>query len=352
MPLLKALKHIALIPLFTGVFYCSAQSVRFQFYRTKACTIIEKLDTAYSLYKIPGSIDTDYFPKKGTCYLPGPGRYKISIIGPLLDTVFNIRDTGLFIFKYTEPDHGLYYTGAVDTPPLYSRCDNLLDGYQEYHYPNGNLEMRGIFRHGDPRDSIVIFYRNGQEKKRTTRYPKIIITKTFDSLGHILSVFQTQNISFMTYREYTNIEFYPNGEVRKKESSVGHVRRLEEYYANGKPKTRHTKKYRIEYYENGSQKITYTWAYKRGQITHSRDFTICKTEFDSTGRITRKIVYHQSWSNPVDQPNLATTRSSWIISYDKFERANKVLSVHDMDTEEFMQKYPSELDDDEPGEYE
>ena len=352
MPLSKTLRHVVLILLFTGVFVCSGQGVRFQFYRTKACTTIEKLDTAYSLYKIPGSIDTDYFPKNGTVYLPGPGRYKIAMIGPLLDTVFNIRDTGLFVFRYTEPDHGLYYTGAVDTPPLYSRCDRLLQGYQEYYYPNGNLQMRGIFKTGYPKDSMVTFYQNGQTKSRMMRYPKVIITTTFDSLGHKLTVYQTQNISFMTYREYTGIVFYPDGTLKKKESSIKHVKRLEEYYANGKPKTRHTKKYRTEYYENGAKKITYTWTYKRNHITHSRDFTICKTEFDSTGRITRKIVYHQSWSYPVDQPNLATTRSSWIISYDKFERANKVLSVHDMDTEEFMQKYPSELDDDEPGEYE
>ncbi|MEO6631758.1 MAG: hypothetical protein ABIN13_08560, partial [Mucilaginibacter sp.] len=162
----------------------------------------------------------------------------------------------------------------------------------------------------------------------------------------ILSVFQTQNISFMTYREYTNIEFYPNGEVRKKESSVGHVRRLEEYYANGKPKTRHTKKYRTEYYENGSQKRTYTWTYKRNHTLHSNDFTIYRTEFNLAGRVTLKMAYSQGWSYKVDQPSLALKRSDWIISYDNFEEGSKMPSVADISTDDFIKKYPAFVDDD------
>lgn len=351
-PDLKIIKHIALILVLTRAGICYGQTVRFQLYRTKACSAIEKLDTAYSLYKIPGSVDTDYVPKKGVVFLPGPGRYGISALGSLLHTVFDVCDTGLYIFRYKEPDHGLYYTGAVDTPPLYSRCDSLLQGYQEYHYPNGNLQMRGMFRDGDPRDSIVTFYTNGQTRKRMMRYPKVIMSMEFDSLGHKLSIIHIQNKSFMTYREYDVTEFYPNGMLKKKESSIKRIKRLEAFFTNGKRKTIHTKKYRTEYYENGSPKITYTWNYKPDHITQSRDFTVCKTEFDSTGHITRKIVYHQSWSDPVDQPNLAVTRSGWIISYDKYEQGNKVLSVLDMDTEEFMEKYPAELKDDEPGEFE
>lgn len=346
MLLTKTLRCVVLILLFTGVFVCSGQGVRFQFYRTRACTALQKLDTAYSLYKVSGSIDTDYFPKKGTVYLPGPGRYKIAMIGPLLDTVFNIRDTGLFVFRYAEPDHGLYNTGAVDTPPLYYRCDSLLQGYHEYYYPNGNLQMRGIFKTGYPKDSMVTFYQNGQTKSRMMRYPKVIITTTFDSIGHKLTDYQTQNISFMTYREYTSTAFYPNGKVKKKESSINHVRRLEEYYSNGKPKTRHTKKYRTEYYENGLQKRTYTWTHKRDHILHSNDFTIYRTDFNLAGRVTLKTTYSQGWTFKVDQPSLALKRSDWIISYDKYEGGNKVLSVADISTEDFTKKYPADVDDD------
>jgi len=330
---------------FTGVLASSAQSVRFQFYRTKACTIIEKLDTVYSLYKIPGSVHTDYFPKKGTVYLPGPGTYKIVTRGPLLDTVFNIRDTGLFIFRYREPDHGLYYTGALDTPPLYSHCDTLLDGYQEYHYPGGNLEMRGTFKKGHEKDSIVTFYRNGQIKSRMLRFPKLITVTSFDSLGHKIRYYNGQNKSFMTYIEFDDTEFYTDGKVKKKQSSKNYIKTLEAYYPSGKPKIIHTKRFRTEYYETGLKKITYTWTFKRDHIVHSKDFTICKTEFDATGQVTRKTVYNEWGTHPVDQPGLAVTYSSWIASLDRFENGKNVFSAKDMDTKEFMKKYPAELND-------
>src|SRR5579862_5407649 len=99
---------------------CFGQSVRFQLYRTKACSTIEKLDSSYWVYKVGALFDTSYSPKSGIAYLPGPGKYGVSGIGPIVDTVFDIRDTGLFIARLREPDAGLYITGAFDTPPLYT----------------------------------------------------------------------------------------------------------------------------------------------------------------------------------------------------------------------------------------
>ncbi len=341
----KVIKHIAFILLVLSSIVCSGQGVRFQFYRTKACSTIEQLDTAYSLFKIPRVFDTSYTPKAGTVYLPVPGRYGIFSNGPLIDTVLDICDTGFFVFRFKEPDHGLYVTGAFDEPALYSRCDSLLNGYQEYHSPNGDLEMRGTFKGGYRMDSVVTFYPNGQTRKRVMRYPKVIIITEFDSLGHKISVDANQNKSFMTYRESHHEEFYPDGKIKRKESSVKQIKRMKEFYSNGRLKLIQTKNYRTEYYDNSLKKITWTWTYKRDHVSHSKDFTICKTEYDTAGQISRKTTYYQGWIFLVPQPNLALKRSDWIVSFEKYEGGNKVFLVEDMDTKEFIKKYPDEFGD-------
>lgn len=89
-----------------------------------------------------------------------------------MDTVFDIRDNGLFVVRYKDPNMGLNITGEADTPPLYSRCDSLLNGYQEYQYPNGTLKMRGTFINGYLKDSIVTFYQNGKMKKKNYKFSK------------------------------------------------------------------------------------------------------------------------------------------------------------------------------------
>lgn len=343
--MLKTIKYFSLFVLVIASTLCHGQSVRFQFYRTKACSSVEKLDTAYSLYKIPGSLDTDYLPKKGVVYLPGKGRYGIAARGPLFDTVFNIRDTGLFVFRLKEPDHGLYYTGAVDTPPLYSQCDILLNGYNEYHFENGSLEMRGTFSDGSPKDSLVTFYRNGQTRKRMLKYPKVVVITMFDSLGNRLSIHQHQNKSFMVYSEYQHKDFFPDGKLKHSESSKKKVKRIKEFSEDGRLKIVQTKNYRTEYYNNGTKSVKYTWSSKRDHIFHSNDFTITKTDYDITGQISRIAVYSENWEYPVPQPHLALNRADWIISLDKYQDGNKVFSISDMDMKEFIKKNPAEAED-------
>ena len=326
---------------------CSfAQGVRFQFYRTKACTTIEELDTAYSLNEFTGEVFKEYLPKNGTVYLPKTGVYSIFSYGPLLDTLFNIRDTGLFVFRFKEPDHGLYNTGALDTSPLYSQCDSLLNGYQEYHYPGGALEMRGTFKNGYPKDSIITFYKNGRVKQSIMRYPKIIVTQGFDSLGHKLLIYCRQNKSFMTYSEYKHKEFYPGGQIKRKESSIKRIIRLKEYYPNGQLKAKLTKNSKIEYYANGSRKAKYAWTYKTDHISKSKDFTIYRTEYDNVGNVTLKAVYEDG-NYKTDQPKLQIRQSEWIVTIERYRDLKKVFSISNMDTKEFFEKHPNEVYDDE-----
>jgi antitoxin component YwqK of YwqJK toxin-antitoxin module len=347
--LFKTLRYIAFISLFAGPSLCSAQRVRFQFYRTRACTTVEKLDTDYALYKIPGSLDSDYSPKKGSVYLPKPGRYGISFVnGPLvlLDTVFDIRDTGLFVFRYKEPDHGLYLTGAADTPPLYTRCDEELNGYQEYYYHNGILEMRGTFRRGNSKDSIVTFYSNGKTQKRIIAFPKTIVITEFDSTGNLSRIRRSQNKNWMTYLEYRQEDFYPNGTIKRKESSIKKIIRIETFYSNGQLKLKQTKRYRTECYTNGIKSITYRWKVRRDHIMHTKDFTIYRTSYDTTGAITRKTIY-EARNYYRDQPDFFLSNSDRIVSDEKFEGGKPILLVEDIETEDYLKKYPEEANEEE-----
>jgi antitoxin component YwqK of YwqJK toxin-antitoxin module len=335
------MKYLLLI--FLGcVSFCSAQTIRFQFYRTKACSVVEKLDTNYSLTLLSPSLkDSSYKPKNGTVYLPRPGQYTIYFEGPVLDTAFDIRDTGLFVFRYKEPDHGLYNTWAVDTPPLYYRCDSLLNGYQEYHYPSGALEMRGTFNDGYPVDSIALFYRNGKTKSKLITYPKWFVYTKFDSLGNKLQIRRTQHKSYMVYREYYVEDFYPDGRLKKKESSVKRVMSIDAYYPDGKPKLRQTKKYRTEYYSNGLKSITYTWHYKIDRTTHDKDCTIRRTQYDSLGHVTRLTIY--STYDLQAQPNLCIKDSDWIISDEAYQDGKKVFAATDMDIDKYKNLYPDRV---------
>jgi antitoxin component YwqK of YwqJK toxin-antitoxin module len=317
---------------------CYGQTVRLQFYRTKACTVIEKLDTNYIVEPITGNMqDTTYYsPEHGIVYLPKPGRFMLFANGPLVDTAFDIRDTGLFIIHYREPDHGRYYTGAVDMPAAYSRCDSLLDGYQEYHYPNGRIEMRGVFKKGYSKDSIVTFYKNGKVRTRTFNYPGKTVIVTFDSLGNKLKFYEGGR-SNISYNQYKEKYFYSNGGLKRKESSIKHLRKIKEYYPIGSLKLVLTRHYRIEYYDNGSKRFNYTWSRRRDGAVKDHEFIIRRTQYDSIGHLARLTVYQ--FYGELPQPDLNIKNSNWIIIDERYENDKKVLSIKDIDTDKYKQKY-------------
>jgi len=314
--------------------------VRFRFYRIKACSTVEKLDTSYALFT--ASPDSDYDPKNGTVYLPRPGRYSLYTDGALLDTTFDIHDTGLFVFRYKEPDHGLILTGALDTHPLYASCDSILNGNREFHFPGGGIDMRGTFKQGYILDSAAFYYRNGEPRKKVVAVPKMVLVTLFDSLGNRVSVKRTENKSFMVYNQYELQEYYPGGRVKKTESSRKRVVRIKEFYPNGALKVVQTKNKRVTYFNNGLTNVSYAWKHKTDRLVNWKEFTVCKTVYTVNGHILRKTVYEE-WNDANPQLDTSITRSNWIISDEKFERGKTTFSVKDMETKEYLKKYPDEL---------
>ncbi|HVW14148.1 MAG TPA: hypothetical protein VHB54_10005, partial [Mucilaginibacter sp.] len=150
--------------------------------------------------------------------------------------------------------------------------------------------------------------------------------------------------SFMIYQDTWEKDFYPNGGIKRDKSTVKHIERIKAYYPGGQLKTIQTKTYRDEYYDNGSKKITYRWKKKRDD-RRSGAFIITKTEYDETGAAAGRMVYEYWYSDPIAQPRMSIQQSDWIDSFEKFEAGKKVLSVEDMDTKDFLKKYPDDTDE-------
>jgi antitoxin component YwqK of YwqJK toxin-antitoxin module len=340
----RKVKYLTFILLMISCGLCKGQGVKFKFYLTKVCGNIEELDTSYYLSPV-NQLDTSFFPKAGITYLPKTGRYLIGFNrGPLLDSsIVDIRDTGLYILRYKEPEIQLFITGATDRPPIYVNCEHPINGYQEAVYPNGNLKMRGNFVNGYQKDSLVTFYPTGGVQKRIIVLRKIINIKEYDSLGNLIKVSHNQKKSFMTYWEYEWITYFPDGKIKSTESSIKRVIRIKEFYPSGQVKVTQTKKSRIEYYENGVKAITYNWKHKRKKFggQHSKDFTVWTVKYDEKGQILQSAVYEE-WNYSDPQPQLDISRADWIRSIQKYKDGNKIFAIQDIDIKEYLKAYPND----------
>jgi hypothetical protein len=151
-------KYLIVFLIVVSCNFCFGQGAKFQLFLTKACTTVEKLDTSYYLLPL-SNLDTAYFPKKGTVYLPAKGKYVIGFnAGPILDSsLIEIKDTSLFVFKYKESKIQRYLSGATDTPPVYLVCDSLINGYAEDFYPMEIQKYGGISRMAIPKTVLSHF---------------------------------------------------------------------------------------------------------------------------------------------------------------------------------------------------
>lgn len=341
------MRYITFILWFSICEFCSAQNIRFQLYRTAACTVTEKLDTEYSIYKIPGSLNANYYPKSGTVYLPGPGKYKVELYrGPIIDTIFNIKDTGLVVYHYKDPLIGYYWGGGVDMPPQYWKCGTLMEGYQEDFYANGSLKMRGNFANGFIKDSIVTFYLNGRTEAKQFLKSHMIYTTGFDSLGRVKRVSRYQD-KFGSYAEYEWTEFFPSGKVKEKKSDLKRVISIAQYYSNGQLKLEQTNDHRVEYYPSGIKKVNYTWKHTEDSLERKigeSSFTVYKKEYDRRGQIQLLIVY-DSWFIHDPQPDFFTTKETPMESITKYKKGRPIFTVKGDDADAYIAKNPDKFNE-------
>lgn len=161
---------------------------------------------------------------------------------PFIKPVIDIDKEGLFIYSDYEPKIVVRLYG-MHSYNVYEACGKLINGYEEDFYSNGNTRIRGNFVNGKPKDSLVTFYSNGAVNRRIVYLPKELFIKEYDSLNHLIKVSHNSNKSYYL-TDYKKIEYYTDGTIRLKESSIARLVKIKEYYPDGKLKTIQSEKKR------------------------------------------------------------------------------------------------------------
>lgn len=319
--------------------FCKGQQVRFQIKRISPCDSVGKIDS--SSYFLSDNLDSNYQSESGTVILPNIGVYKVHFwtYRNLPFPQINIQDTGLLVYLFYQPKIVLRSYG-MHPRFVYENCGKLINGYDEDYYSNGNIRIRGNFQEGNPKDSLVEFYTNGITKKRFTYLPKEIFIEEYDSLSNLKKVSHNSKKSYYL-TDYTTTEYYSNGKVRLRESSIDRLVKIKEYYPNGQLKLTQTKNGRIEYHENGKKEIVYTWKRKKQKVIpgeYNFDYTITKKIYDKAG-IQIEVQIYNYWGLYQPQPRLEFEKSDWIIKWIKLESNQEILIASDENAKKYFKNH-------------
>lgn len=335
--MLLLMRYVLTILILLGVQISNGQTIRFQFKRVNACNKLGTIDSSW--YFLRDEKDSTYNCQDGTVFLSKPGKYQI-VMWSELDTKFpvvEITNQELFTYTYNEPKIVIRSYG-MHPITVYETCGKPIEGYQEDFYPNGHLKIRGSFQNGEPRDSLVTFYLNGTIKRRLIYFPKEIQIEEYDSQNRLTKVSHNSNKSYYL-TDYRTIEYYSNGKVKLKESSLKRLVTIEEYYSNGQLKILQTKKYRREYFENGELSIEYRWKRKRVKEIKGEyrlEFKVFKTIYNPDGNKIEYAVY-ENWRMLQPQPFFEIKRSDWIYEWTKYENGKEILIAKSISTKNFYQ---------------
>jgi hypothetical protein len=221
---------------------------------------------------------------------------------------------------------------------VYEDCGKAINGYNEDFYTNGNIRIRGNFRDGRPKDSVVTFFTNGITEKRMTFLPKEIFIQIFDSSGNLTEASHNSNRSYYL-TEYDNTKYFSNGKIRRHEIRNKTWISDKEFYSGGQLKTILTKNYCKKYFENGDIEIIYNW--KRKKVKEFREkrfqFRVIKTTYDLDGNKTEEVSYDY-WQREFLQPTLEIAGAEWIHDWVKYSKKEITIIAHEISTDEYFHK--------------
>ncbi|WP_298518151.1 hypothetical protein [uncultured Kordia sp.] len=172
-------------------------------------------DTTYGFdYEQSKSIS---LPKLGTYQLhynfEDPIKIEILDSGVNRDTLL-LKKISLAIYV-SNPPHSEYFD-----------CDSLANGKITDFYMNGNKRMQGVFKNGQPVDSLFSYHRNGQLSELFIQNKKSWKKSIYFKNGQLHSVYNT--------KKRFEKEYYQNGQIKKERSwsKKYHVKSTE-YFQNG-----------------------------------------------------------------------------------------------------------------------
>lgn len=330
--------------LFFLLFYQSSQGQHFKFQikRISPCDSIGRID--FSDYYLSDNPDSAYNSDTGTVILPKPGIYNVYFreYRDLHFPAIIIRDTGLTVFTFFEPKIILRSYG-MHPRFVYEYCGELINGYAEDYYPNGNIRIRGNFLKGKAIDSLVEFYESGGIQKRKSYLPTEIFIEEFDSLSNLKKISHNSNKSYYL-TDYKTVEYYPAGKVMRKETRINSILIFAEFYPSGRIKSQQKRKCLKEYYETGEIKTICKWRRKKDRSIDTYSFIITKIEFDRTGDIKEKQVYEQFGfvdHKSYYQPGKEIEKSDWIIKWIKVQAGKTVIIANNVESDDYFKSHPN-----------
>jgi antitoxin component YwqK of YwqJK toxin-antitoxin module len=292
------------------------QTIWFQMQRVSYCTKETAIDS--SLFFLVDKYGAKYKAENGIVWLKGEGEYKIYYpTNPNQEfPLIQIRDReNTYIHKETKIRFAPQHWGLS-----FQSCEGLLNGVHEDVYDNGNLRIRGNFANGLPKDSLLFFYENGHIQKSIYYLRKLVYVQDYDSSGSLIKV-SSNNNRLPVLTDYETTTFYSTGGVKSIEKRKENYVQLTEYYPDKKPRTRLTRKKRIDYYPNGHAEVIHTWKEKlQGkEFASTIKYEITKTSFNTDGEKTEEIKYHSFQGNKI-QPSLLSKPSDFVVYWKKFNR--------------------------------
>lgn len=274
-------------------------------YIVSPCDSVPKLDldTFFQRTTPVDSLNFYSADNNGETILPSPGKY--SLYGYDLRVLFeiDINEPGVYEYKRYVPRIS-WVKMVSDAPPEYYNCDKLCEGYVEDFYENGNPKIRGNFKNGYPKDSLVEFYPNGKVKDRTIYKGKSYTSFDYDSLGNLEKKFWAASQSYKN-NYFKHTWYYSNGIVKFNASERNRLTKVDCFYPDGTQSVKQRKKYRIEYYENGNIKSIHKWK-KRRDYSNYFDFVIITKLFDENGKLLKTEENRESVGY-LPQPEIAYT---------------------------------------------
>lgn len=243
--------------------FCSAQ-VQFQIRRINPCNTEsqperEQYYLSDSIYcdVVYDNLDSEIIT------LPKTGKYYVTRISePEVEPYQVELDEGLTVETVKDPRIMERYINVIEPYYEYQVCGNAANGYHEDFYNDGKLKIRGTFKQGFVKDSIAIYYPNGQLEIKTEYKRDGVHTVSYDTCGIKLNYYWSEKGSYMIYRSRRFIKYYTDGSIKSNISDINNIVKIKQYYPDGKLQVMQNKKSRQEYYKSGVLKKKYIWKSK------------------------------------------------------------------------------------------
>lgn len=225
--------------------------------------------------------------------LPKTGLYNLHF-NTLDNTPMVVEITGNSVNRDTILLKRLELTIYVSNPPRsnYFDCGNLANGKIIDLYANGKIRTKGIFKDGQPIDTLFEYHRNGKLSELFIPKKKWKRITYFDN-GQIQSIYDT--------KKRFKKEYFQNGQLKKEEKwNKRYISKTIEYDENGNVSKIENKKEQKKFNQHGiliekiqrKEILVFDRIFAKNAYDRHNKFYEYKWEiFDEKGTIKRNITF-------------------------------------------------------------